>query len=140
MLFRSFSGNYRLSEGRAKALINYLITQFDYPRSIYKEIFGGENWLGLKEIIEQSNMQYKQQVKEILSSVSASVGDNNTTLKRPLMDIDNGEAWAYMLKEYFPALRKAVCIIDFDVKRFNLIEAREVAKYRSEERRVGKEC
>lgn len=62
------SNNQRLSEGRAKALTDYLASQFDYPRSLYQVAFGGENWDGLKECVEASQMPYRKEVLEFIGS------------------------------------------------------------------------
>ena len=125
----SFAGNQRLSEGRAKALANYLSQRFDYPRSMYREVFGGENWSGLKEVVEQSSMPYRQQVLDLIANNAADIDYlNNASLKKYLMDLAGGNPWRYMLKEYFPSLRKAICKIDYEVKSFDLAEAREIFK------------
>ena len=62
------SNNQRLSEGRAKALTGYLASRFDYPRSLYQVAFGGENWDGLKECVEASQMPYRKEVLEFIGS------------------------------------------------------------------------
>lgn len=43
----SLANNKRLSEGRALALRDYLAGLYDFPRSQYNILFGGENWAGL---------------------------------------------------------------------------------------------
>lgn len=65
------SNNQRLSEGRAKALTDYLASQFDYPRSLYQVAFAGENWDGLKECVEASPMPYRKEVLEFIGSFPA---------------------------------------------------------------------
>ena len=65
------SNNQRLSEGRAKALTDYLASQFDYPRSLYQVAFAGENWDGLKECVEASQMPYRKEVLEFIGSFPA---------------------------------------------------------------------
>lgn len=125
------ANNQMLSENRAKSLVEFLFVKFDYPRSIYTVKFGGENWNGLKQKVEASDMPYRQQVLDIIESVPAEINYvTNTSRKKALMDLAGGVPYRYMLREFFPSLRKAVCRIDFDVKNFDVDQAKEVMKTR----------
>lgn len=118
--------NETLSERRANALVDYLVPRFDYPRSRYHIEFGGENWAGLFERVAQSHMPYKEMVLSILSDQQIS----DATRKSRLKNFAEGEAYRYMLKTFYPSLRKAVCRIDYQVKPFNVDEARAVVAVR----------
>lgn len=125
------ANNQKLSENRAKSLVEFLLAKFDYPRSLYTVTFGGENWDGLKQRVEASDMFYRQQVLDIIESVPKEINYvTNTSRKKSLMDLAGGVPYRYMLREFFPSLRKAVCRIDFDVKNFNVNQAKEVMKTR----------
>lgn len=127
----TIAGNQLLSEGRAKALVEYLLPQFSYPRSLYNVKFGGENWPGLKKYVEDSQMPYRQQILDIIESVPEEINYvTKTSRKKALMNLAGGEPYRYMLRTFFPSLRKAICKIDFEVKNFDIIEAREVIKNR----------
>lgn len=123
----TIAGNQQLSEGRAKALVGYLLPQFNYPRNIYNVKFGGENWEGLKKCVETSQMAYRQQVLEIIETIPEGINySTNTSRKKALMDLAGGEPYRYMFRTFFPSLRKAICKIDFDVMNFNVAQAKEV--------------
>lgn len=123
--------NQYLSEGRAKALVNYLIPRFDYPKNMYSVKFGGENWDGLLAMVESSDMKYRDEVLHIIKTIPAEIDyKKNTSRKKSLMNLRIGEPYRYMLKNYYPSLRKAVCKIDYEVKGFDVIEAKEVFKTR----------
>lgn len=125
----TMANNQRLSENRAKSLVEFLFPQFSYPRSIYSVTFGGENWIGLKQQVESSDMPYRQQVLEIIESVPAEINYvTDTSRKKSLMNLKGGEPYRYMLREFFPSLRKAVCKIDFEVKNFDVDQAKEIIK------------
>lgn len=125
------ANNQMLSENRAKSLVEFLLAKFDYPRSIYNVTFGGENWNGLKQKVEASDMAYRQQVLDIIESVPEAINYvTNTSRKKSLMDLAGGVPYRYMLREFFPSLRKAVCRIDFDVKNFSVDQAKEMMKIR----------
>lgn len=123
--------NQALSEGRAEALLGYLLPRFDFPKALYRVEFGGENWDGLLALVKASDMQYRNEVIHILTSVPAEINlKTNTSRKKSLMSLRAGDPYRYMLKEYFPQLRKAVCKIDYEVKSFDSAEAKEVLKTR----------
>ena len=123
------ANNRELSEKRALSLVEFLSTKFNYPRNIYSVTFGGENWEGLKQLVEASNMSYRQQVLDIIESVPEEINYvTNTSRKKALMDLAGGTPYRYMLNEFFPSLRKAVCRINFEIKGFNVEQAKEVIK------------
>lgn len=123
--------NQYLSENRAKALVDYLLPRFDYPKQMYRVEFGGENWQGLLAVVKASEMQYRDEVIHILETVPAEINyKSNTGRKRSLMALRAGSPYRFMLKEYFPSLRKAICKIDYEVKGFDVAEATEVFKTR----------
>lgn len=127
----TLANNKRLSEGRAKALVEYLVPKFNYPKDMYKVVFGGENWDGLKEEVEKSDMPYKQEVLDIIATIPAEIDyRTNTSRKKSLMMLRQGEPYRYMLREFFPSLRKAICQIDFEVKNFDISQAKEIIKSR----------
>ena len=126
----TYANNQRLSEGRAKALVNYLIPRFDYPEHLYKVIFGGENWAGLVESVQASEMPDRQEVLATIASISGEDSNASAKLKKALKSLKGGEPYRYIVREFCPSLRKAICKIDFDVKNFSIDEAKEVFKTR----------
>lgn len=52
--------NKQLSEGRAKALVNYLLPRFPFSKELYKVEYGGENWEGLRKMVARSDMKAKR--------------------------------------------------------------------------------
>lgn len=123
------ANNQRLSEERAKALIKYLIPRFPFAENLYHIEFGGENWAGLRQAVEQSDVQYKTEILHILKTVPERIDyQTNAIRKRTLMNLRAGEPYRYMLKEFFPSLRKAICKIDYEVKGFDVTKAKTVIK------------
>ncbi len=119
--------NKTLSEGRAKALADYLLPRFDFPREMYHVEFGGENWDGLLQKVETSEMNYKEEVLAILRNVPAEIDyATNISRKKSLMQLRGGVPYRYMLSEYYPSLRKAICKIGYEVKGFDPEEAKQV--------------
>lgn len=121
----SIALNKRLSEGRANALKKYLMARYDYPESFYTTHFGGEDWEGLQKLVEASEMQYKDEVLALIADVPV---EQNREAK--LMALRGGVPYKQMLRELFPALRRVVFRADYEVRQFNVEEAREVVKTR----------
>lgn len=118
--------NQRLSEGRANSLVAFLVPRFNYPRSFYNVEYGGENWSGLKDAVEKSDMPFRDQVLDIIDSGFRSESRNDTELNLRLKSLDNGGPYKYMLQTFYPSLRKAICKIDFEVSDFDVSHAKEV--------------
>lgn len=121
----SIALNERLSEGRANALKKYLMARYDYPASFYATHFGGEDWEGLAKLVEASDMQYKDEVLALIADVPVA---QNREAK--LMALRGGVPYKRMLRELFPKLRRVVFRADYEVRQFDVEEARVVVKTR----------
>ena len=122
----SLAMNERLSEGRAKALWDYLQSRYPaIPGSLYSIRFGGENWDDLVKAVQTSDMPDKQAVLDIIDRYSIIGGR-----EAKLMALKGGTPWRYMLREMFPSLRKVTVTVDYDVRNFDAEEAKAVVKTR----------
>jgi len=120
----SYAGNQRLSEGRAKALKNYLAGQYDFPPSLYHTVFGGENWEGLRRVLAEQEIEYSSEIERIVNYYDGQ--DRKNRLQR----LRGGAPYRYLLREIYPSLRVAICKVEYHIKNFNVDEAREVIKVR----------
>ena len=122
----SLAMNERLSEGRAKALRDYLQSRYPViPGTLYSIRFGGENWDDLVKAVQTSDMPDKQAVLDIIDRYSIIGGR-----EAKLMALKGGTPWCYMLREMFPSLRKVTVTVDYDVRNFDAEEAKAVVKTR----------
>ena len=117
----TLEGNQRLSEGRSRALANYLATQYNFPRSIYHILFGGENWAGLVKAVEASHMEYRNRILDIIE-YTPSPAERKDRLKQ----LAGGIPYRHMLRTIYPRLRVAICKVDYNVKNFDVEEAKTV--------------
>ncbi len=104
--------NIELSQGRAEALRDYLMQQLpELKRENFELINGAINWEGLRRKVEASDMQYRDEVLDIIDNVPAEKGRNHQ-----LMGLRAGEPYRYMMKHFFPELRNACYIsVYYDV-------------------------
>ena len=106
----TFIYNQKIGQSRAESLINYLSHDVNYYVFDVENI--GENWSGLYRMVENSNMEYKDEVLSIIDTYSIHGGR-----EKKLMDLKVGNPYRYMLKEFFPELRKASYVqIFYDIK------------------------
>lgn len=118
-----FSKNQTLSENRAKAFLNYLKGNFGYNVSSIAYEGRGEDWNGLYKVVEVSDMPDKETVLGIISGE-----ENVAARKRKLEALDGGKTYAYMLKNFYPPLRRNVYEISFIARGFDIAEAKEILR------------
>ena len=121
----SLANNKRLSEGRALALRDYLAYRYDFPRNQYYIVFGGENWDGLEKALETIELEYKDEVLDIIRNIPIEKGRETK-----LMQLHGGTPYGYLLKYIFPSLRVAICKVNYEVRDFSVEEAKEIIKTR----------
>ena len=107
------------------ALRDYLASRYDFPRNQYSIIFGGENWEGLEKALETVEIEYKDEVLDIIRNIPVEKGRETK-----LMQLRGGAPYRYLLKYIFPSLRVAICKVNYEVRNFNVDEAKEEIKKR----------
>ena len=94
--------NTELGEGRANALKSYIQSVLPHLEDEqFTTINGVENWDGLREMVEASDIKDKDAVLEIIATKSGE--ERKMALKR----LNGGSTYRYMLKNFYPHLRKA---------------------------------
>ena len=115
--------NLRLSELRAKALLDYIRQKYTLPRNISVFSEGcGEDWDYLVELIKQDPaLENRDQILRIIQSVSVLDGR-----EKQIMDLNGGQPYRYMLEKLFPLLRRSVYHIEYAVPEFSLERAEQI--------------
>lgn len=114
--------NQKLSEGRVESIAAYLVRTYPRFKDHYTSRAMGADWDGLRAAIEESSVDYKEQIIQIIQERAAS--ERTAALRA----IDNGKTYAHLLQTYYPPLRRTVITFSFVVRGFDLEEAREVIK------------
>ncbi|MEG1648656.1 MAG: OmpA family protein [Rikenellaceae bacterium] len=94
--------NNILSQKRAEALKQYLGTNVSTKANLFEVVNVGEDWMGLRQQVEASEMKYKNEVLTIMDKYSVRQGR-----EKYLMDLKWGRPYNYMLEHFFPTLRSA---------------------------------
>lgn len=97
--------NRWLGENRAKALVDYILTnrpQYGLTESNFFIRNGEENWEGLRRHLLQSTVEERDQVVAIIYS---NLSDEKK--KAAIKSLDGGKVWKKMLDRIYPHLRCA---------------------------------
>lgn len=106
----SFALNDRLAWNRASILKAYITrnTGLDGERiHIYN---GVEDWHGLKQMIEESDMEHRQAIIDVIESTPIHDRAGRPHRELELQKIDRGRAYRHMQQHFFPHLRQAAYI------------------------------
>ena len=110
--------NKKLAQARADEMANY-IGKF-IASSYINTVNLGENWDGLKALIEQSEMPYRQEVLDIIDNYSVAEGR-----KSKLMNLHLGVPYMYIKEQFYPQLRSANYIqIFYNKKEYQALDTK----------------
>ena len=105
------ASNYNLANNRALAVRNFILDNIRRLRPANFDIInGGENWEGLYKLVEESRMDGRWQVIDIIERTPYTIGYSSTSRKQMLMDLNGGQTWRNMLANFFPQLRSAATV------------------------------
>lgn len=119
----SVASNLRLSDQRAKSMMNYLISQVNLQGISTKAIGNGEDWGGLEKLLSGSSVQGKEKLLDIIHTCG-----NSDVCEQKMRSINGGAPYRQMLAEIYPQLRRTVCSVDYTVRDFTVEEGREIIK------------
>lgn len=109
----SFNTNERLAKTRALGFKTYLDNEYGlsqrYPIRVN---WIAEDWDMLRELVEESDMRYRSEVLNLITNVGVFQGR-----EKKLMDLAGGVPYKYMLKNFFPALRRVEITVNYDLRR-----------------------
>ena len=113
--------NKTLSENRANSLANYVTAQTGISRDRIKAIGCGEDWAGLKREVEATPALLEQKkVLAIIDKQGLTLDQKN----RQLEELVPATIYQRLLSELYPRLRRNDYRIEYNVRNFNLAEAK----------------
>lgn len=119
-----YANNERLAKGRVEALRAYVQKLYDFPQDVMSTRSTPEDWEGLRRFVENSGMEKKGQVLEAMDQTDKTLDIKERRIARIL----GAEAYAFLLKECYPALRHSDYTVAYTVRGFNVDETRELIK------------
>ena len=103
--------NHYLSRTRLTRLENYVRERVDIPEDIIVRNDHYIAWEELEKMVEESNIENKDEILAILRSENTSTGVQLDSRIRALKNMDNGKTWIMLLNRYFAHLRNAYMVI-----------------------------
>lgn len=115
--------NMVLSENRAHAFVTYLREKYGISGDMIKTNWMGEDWDGLRKVVEGLYMDDKEQVLDILDNESDVM-----RRKSRLKQLSGGATYSMLLRDHYPPLRRNEYTISYIAKPFSIDEAKETIK------------
>lgn len=115
--------NKKLSENRANSLADYVTKKTGIDRSIINAVGCGEDWPGLRREVETANKLLKRE--EILSIIDEQ-GISVDKKEQKIKDLYPPTIYERLFNEFYGKLRRNDYRIVYNVRNFNLEEAREL--------------
>ncbi len=120
----NFEYNRELAGRRANSFVDYLVSTHGILREQIKSVIGyGEDWKGLEEALRTSSLPNAKAVLDIIASTG-----NPDARDAKIIALDNGATYRTLLDRYYPALRRTDYVIAYNVRAFDVEEAKEVIK------------
>lgn len=114
--------NMKLSENRARSFVSYLVDRYSIPSNTVITNWKGEDWDGLRKIVQGLNISDKSEVLAILDE------PNVATRKRRLQQFSGGETYRMLLRDHYPKLRRNDYTISYVARNFTIEEAKELIR------------
>lgn len=106
----TLSFNDRIAWGRASAVKEYILAHTRLKEDKIRVFNGSEDWLGLRQLVEASDMENKAQILEIIDTVPRDESDTSNSRLEQLKRLDGGRTYRYLYDNFFPELRNAAYI------------------------------
>lgn len=111
-----YSHNSDLAKGRTASLKHYIRQLYSLPEDVMKTDFEPEDWAGLRRHVEESNIDNKLQILDLIDS------DMEPDAKEAKIRSSFPEQYKFMLLNFYPALRHTDYRISYEIKRFDDLE------------------
>ncbi|MDR0835463.1 MAG: DUF3868 domain-containing protein [Tannerella sp.] len=112
--------NTELSRARSESLMRYFMKNSDIPSSLFNTHTGGEDWEGLRILLEDYPLSNKREILNLMNTIT-----DLDAREKAISKIEGGRPYKIMYEELYPKLRRVVCEVDYTVKDFSLDEAKK---------------
>ena len=111
-----YSNNERLASGRTDALKDYVKNLYNFEESMFETSYEPENWAGLKSYVEDTNLDNKAEILQIID------GSDEPDCKEEAIRTRFPEDYKFLLNNCYPALRKTDYTIEYTIVDYNDVE------------------
>ncbi len=120
-----YAANEKLAANRTQALLNKLVATYGIDRKLMKAESTAEDWEGTLAYINSHDIPQKEAALKIICDDQLKPDEKEAALAK-----NTGEAFRYLVKNVWPGLRRTDYTIEYDVRAFNLEEAKKTINTR----------
>ena len=117
----NYANNARLARERAEELKRYVQNLYDFDGKIITVNSTAEDWDGFIRLLKESELNEKEEVFAII---------NQNTLpdekEQKLKTLNIGIPYSFILKNWLPALRHSDYKVNYTVRGFSVVEAKDI--------------
>lgn len=118
-----YDNNVYLAKNRTAALKDYVQNLYKFPEGFITTSYEPVDWKGLREWLENSNLENKDKILAIVNSDIEPYARNSKIKK------DFPTQYQFLLKQVYPSLRHSDYVIDFTIRQFtDIAEIAELIK------------
>ncbi|MBR8728807.1 hypothetical protein IX332_000110 [Porphyromonas levii] len=118
-----FEYNRALAGRRANSFAEYLVSAHGVQKSQFKVSGHGEDWNGLKDAVSKSSLSNKDAILDIIAFTA-----NPDARDAKIRALDGGQTYNNLLQNFYPPLRRTEYVIAYNVRAFDVEEAKEIIK------------
>lgn len=120
-----YNHNATLAHGRTEAIKQYISNMYSFKSGIISTEFEPENWEGLRAYVEQSSLEHRQEILDIIDLKL------DPDVKEKVIKSSYPSEYQFLLKNCYPNLRRTLYRINYSVRTYSDIdEIRRVLKRR----------
>lgn len=108
-----WENNARLAKGRTATLKQYVQNLYNFPHDFIETDYYPEDWFGLRDFVEMSNLEHKNEILAIIDDSSLDPDPKEDKLKKTYPD-----EYRFLLATIYPALRHSDYTIEYIVRQF----------------------
>lgn len=125
--YSSPEGNYlsneKLSKARAEALKIYVLNNNSVKEVPIQTATVAEDWETLRQMIAESEFAWKESALKVIDGTT--VPDSR---EKGLKTLAGGKPYSFMLKEWFPKLRRTNYQLNYSVKDFTVAQGKQIVR------------
>lgn len=118
-----YDNNVYLAKNRTIALKEYVTNLYNFPKDFIQTDYDPVDWKGLREWLENNNLNNKDQILAIVNS------DIEPYARNSKIKTDFPAEYDWLLRNVYPALRHSDYRIEYQIREFtNIAEIAEIMK------------
>ena len=118
-----YDNNVYLAKNRTIALKDYVTNLYNFPKDFIQTDYDPVDWKGLREWLENNNLNHKDEILAIVNSDIEPYARNSKIKK------DFPTEYDWLLRNVYPALRHSDYKIEYQIREFtDVVEIAEIMK------------